>query len=218
MTPPPTDSGPSPTDTFRTIAAPTQGLYKEKGSKFLAFAFPATTETEVKSLLEQKRKEFFDARHHCYAYILGARGTLYRANDDGEPSGTAGKPIHGQLLSFDLTNVLLIVVRYFGGIKLGTSGLINAYRTAARDALQQAQVVERLITARFVAHFDYADMNDVMRQLKLLGLQPGAQRFEEQCQLQFDARLSAVSSVEKAFEPLHRIRLVRTDADGSQTE
>ena len=134
-------------DTYHTIAAPAEGLYKEKGSKFLAFAYPVHNTDEVKQHLEALRKEYFDARHHCYAYILGPTKEVYRANDDGEPSGTGGRPIHGQLLSADLTDTLVVVVRYFGGILLGASGLANAYKTAARDAITNATIIEKTIDA-----------------------------------------------------------------------
>ena len=157
-------------DTYRTITAPAEGLYKEKGSKFLAFAHPVATVEEVKVVLDELRKTYFDARHHCYAYILGPRKDAYRVNDDGEPSGTGGRPIHGQLLSADLTNTLVVVVRYFGGVLLGASGLANAYKTAARDAIAHATIVERTIDIRYRLAFEYALMNDVMRVLKDFGL------------------------------------------------
>ena len=131
-------------DTYRTIEGTSTGIYREKGSKFIAIARPVCTEDEIKSIVEDLRKEYYDARHHCYAYILGAKGEKWRVNDDGEPSGTAGKPIHGQLLSFNVTNVLVVVVRYFGGTKLGVSGLINAYKSATQDALQNATVITKL--------------------------------------------------------------------------
>lgn len=194
-------------DTYYTIQAPTEGLYKEKGSKFLAFAYPVRTEQEVKDLLEAKRKEFFDARHHCYAYILGADKAAWRANDDGEPSGTAGKPIHGQLMSKDLTDTLVIVVRYFGGIKLGVSGLINAYRTAARDALDKATILEKTVNLRYRLMFEYPLMNDVMRLLKQYDLQPLEQRFEMDCELYFEVRRSLAVQVYDAFAKLQGVRI-----------
>ena len=129
-------------DTYKTIASTSEGIYKEKGSKFLAFAIPVVSEAEIKEHIDKIKKEYYDARHHCYAYILGADKATYRINDDGEPSGTAGRPIHGQLLSKDLTNTLVVVVRYFGGIKLGVSGLITAYKAATKDALDNAVVIE----------------------------------------------------------------------------
>ena len=177
-------------DTFRTIATPSEGLYKEKGSKVLAFAFPVTSADEVKRHLDQLRKQYFDARHHCYAYILGPNKDAYRVNDDGEPSGTGGRPIHGQLLSADLTDTLVVVVRYFGGILLGASGLANAYKTAARDAINNATIVERTIDVRYRLHFEYPAMNDVMRIIKDFALKPENQRFELDCWLEVSVRQS----------------------------
>ncbi len=177
-------------DTYKTIAAPSEGLYKEKGSKFLAFAYPVRTIEEVKGHLEQLRKDYFDARHHCYAYILGARKDAFRANDDGEPSGTGGRPIHGQLLSADLTDTLIVVVRYFGGILLGASGLANAYKTAARDAIDHATVIEKTIDTRYRLGFAYETMNDVMRILKEYDLKPEKQDFNLDCSLEVAIRQS----------------------------
>ena len=177
-------------DTYRTIAAPAEGLYKEKGSKFLAFAFPVRTTDEVKEHLEALRKQYFDARHHCYAYIIGANKDAWRANDDGEPSGTGGRPIHGQLLSADLTDTLIVVVRYFGGILLGASGLANAYKTAARDAIDHAEIVERTIDVRYRLRFEYALMNDVMRIIKDFDLKPENQQFDLDCTLDLSVRQS----------------------------
>ncbi len=194
-------------DTYHTLATPSEGLYKEKGSKFLAFAYPVQSEEEVKALVEAKRKEYFDARHHCYAYILGPTKATYRINDDGEPSGTAGKPIHGQLLSLDLTNTLVIVVRYFGGIKLGVSGLINAYRTAARDALEQATIVEKTVDSRYRVLFRYEQMNDVMRLLKQFDLAPLNQQYDLQCSLDFAVRQSLAPRIEEAFVNLRTVQI-----------
>lgn len=177
-------------DTYKTIAAPSEGLYKEKGSKFLAFAYPVRTIEEVKDHLEQLRKDYFDARHHCYAYILGSRKDAFRANDDGEPSGTGGRPIHGQLLSADLTDTLIVVVRYFGGILLGASGLANAYKTAARDAIDHATVIEKTIDTRYRLGFAYETMNDVMRILKEYDLKPEKQDFNLDCSLEVAIRQS----------------------------
>ncbi|MCQ2270093.1 MAG: YigZ family protein [Bacteroidales bacterium] len=153
-------------DTYKTIAAPSEGIYREKGSKFIALAFPVETEAMVKERLAEVQKQYFDARHHCYSYILGPNKDAYRLNDNGEPSGTAGRPIHGQLLSKDLTNTLIIVVRYFGGIKLGVSGLINAYKTAAKEALEAATIIEKTIDETYNVSFDYSVMNSVMQLLK----------------------------------------------------
>lgn len=177
-------------DTYRTIAAPAEGLYKEKGSKFLSFAYPVHNVDDVKQHLEQLRKDYFDARHHCYAYILGANKDAFRANDDGEPSGTGGRPIHGQLLSADLTNTLIVVVRYFGGILLGASGLANAYKTAAREAIDHATIVERTIDVHYNLHFAYESMNDVMRILKDYDIKPENTNYGLDCSLEVAVRQS----------------------------
>ena len=196
-------------DTYKTIAAPATGLYKEKGSKFLAFAYPVLTVEEVKEHLERLRKEYFDARHHCYAYILGADRATYRANDDGEPSGTGGRPIHGQLLSFDVTDTLIVVVRYFGGVLLGASGLANAYKTAARDALQNATIIEKTIDIVYRLHFEYPLMNDVMRIMKEQGLTPRNQQFELDCQIDFAVRKSMAQRAHDAFDQLHGVTITQ---------
>ena len=196
-------------DTYRTLAAPAEGLYKEKGSKFLAFAYPVRTTDEVKAHLDELRKQYFDARHHSYAYILGPNKDAYRANDDGEPSGTGGRPIHGQLLSADLTDTLIVVVRYFGGILLGASGLANAYKTAARDAIDHAQIVERTIDVRYRLNFEYALMNDVMRILKDFELKPENQHFDLDCSLEVSVRQSM--SV-RLYDAVANLRAVRIEA------
>ena len=194
-------------DTYRTIAAPAEGLYKEKGSKFLAFAFPVRGTDEVKQHLDALRKEYFDARHHCYAYILGPAKDSYRANDDGEPSGTGGRPIHGQLLSADLTDTLIVVVRYFGGILLGASGLANAYKAAARDAISHATIVEKTIDITYRLHFEYPLMNDVMRLLKELGAQPRNQDFNLDCRLDISVRQSQSVRVYDALSKLYGLTI-----------
>ena len=153
-------------DSYKTIAKPAEGSYSEKRSKFLAYAFPVQNEQEVKQRLAEIQKKHWDARHHCYAYILGPHKDAYRLNDNGEPSGTAGRPIYGQLLSKDLTNTLVIVVRYFGGIKLGVSGLQNAYKVAAKEALDAAVIEERTVQETFRVTFEYMKMNDIMQILK----------------------------------------------------
>jgi uncharacterized YigZ family protein len=182
-------------DTYKTIRYASQGVYKEKGSKFLAFAYPIATEAEAKARLEELRKQYFDARHHCYAYILGADKAAYRINDDGEPSSTAGKPIYGQLLSHDLTNIIIVVVRYFGGIKLGVPGLINAYRTAAKDAIDNAIIIEKYVTEVYNLQFTYEQMNSVMKILKDEELPQCNQKFELDCSLDFSVRQSASTRV-----------------------
>ena len=194
-------------DTYKTISAPATGLYKEKGSKFMAFAYPVASVDDVKAHLDNLRKKYFDARHHCYAYILGADGSSYRANDDGEPSGTGGHPIHGQLLSFELTDTLIVVVRYFGGILLGASGLANAYKAAARDALSNATIIEKTINNTYRLHFEYPLMNDVMRLLKEQGLAPCNQQFDLDCHLDFAVRKSQAQRAYDAFALLHGVSI-----------
>ncbi len=164
-------------DTYSTLAAPATGEFRDRGSKFLAYAFPVEEEEEWQQHLESVKKEHPKARHHCYAYRLGMDENNYRANDDGEPSGTAGRPILGQIDSFGLTNVIVVVVRYFGGTLLGTSGLINAYKTCAQEALQNAEIAERVVEDVFRLRFDYPLMSDVMNAVKRLELQILKQEF-----------------------------------------
>ncbi len=194
-------------DTYKTIQASSEGLYKEKGSKFLAFAIPVVSEIEVKYHLDRIRKEFYDARHHCYAYILGPDKSIFRANDDGEPSGTAGRPIYGQLLSKGVTNTLVVVVRYFGGIKLGVSGLISAYKIAAQDALSNAEIVEKTINGVYRLQFEYPLMNDVMRVLKEYNLEQFNQKFEMDCTLDFSVRRSISTRICDAFIKIQGVTL-----------
>ncbi len=156
----------NPQDTFLTISDTAEGFYKEKGSKFLAFAYPVTSEEEVKEHIEALKKKYYDARHHCYAYVLGKDKEIFRANDDGEPSSTAGKPILGQLHAADVTNVLIVVVRYFGGKKLGASGLIIAYKTAAADALENANIIPHILKQELAVQCSFAEVNGVMRLAK----------------------------------------------------
>lgn len=200
-------------DTYKTITSPAEGIYKEKGSKFLAFAIPVVSEAEVKENVERLKKEYYDARHHCYAYILGHDKAVYRANDDGEPSGTAGRPIHGQLLSKDITNTLVVVVRYFGGIKLGVSGLITAYKAATKDALDNAEIIEKTVNEVYHVEFEYPLMNDVMRLLKDENLDQFNQRFEMNCSLDFSVRKSKSARVTDAFSKIRGVTLsfVRTE-------
>lgn len=194
-------------DIFHTIKSASEGLYKEKGSKFLAFAFPVQSLDEVKQHLDLLRKDYFDARHHCYAYILGPNKDTWRANDDGEPSGTGGRPIHGQLLSADLTDTLIVVVRYFGGILLGASGLANAYKAAARDAIEHAVIIEKTIDIRYRLHFEYAAMNDVMRIIKDFGLTPRDQDFNLDCRLDVNVRQSESVRFYDAVANLRTVRI-----------
>ncbi len=171
------------TDTYMTIEGKAQGLFKEKGSRFIALAYPVSSEEEVKDILANLKKEYYDARHHCYAYVLGFKGEIWRANDDGEPSSTAGKPIHGQIVSRSLTNTLVVVIRYFGGTKLGVSGLINAYKTSASDALDNAVVITKKVKDVFLVKFPYLVMNDIMKLVKDEELDILNQQFDMNCEM-----------------------------------
>lgn len=177
-------------DTYYSIGAPSEGIYKELGSRFIALAYPVETEAEVKDLVSGLRKQYHDARHHCYAYRLGLGGTVSRASDDGEPSGSAGRPILGQLLSDDLSDVLVVVVRYFGGIKLGVPGLIRAYKTSTSDALAAAQRISKTAGAWYRIEFPYEAMQEVMSLVKDLGLPQRAQDFSTVCSMEVRVRLS----------------------------
>lgn len=186
-------------DSYNTITGNGEGLYKEKGSKFIAIAFPVETEDDFKRVQEDIRKKYYDARHHCYAYMLGTDQSVFRANDDGEPSGTAGKPILNQILSKEMTNVGVIVVRYFGGTKLGVSGLIRAYKTAAREALDNAPAEHRTVNEIFGLTFDYPLMNEVTRVMKELNLEQQSPRFEMNCYFEISIRKSEAEKVIQKF-------------------
>ena len=193
-------------DTYRTIAAPTAPvLFKEKQSKFLGYAFPVASEADVKTHLEQLRKEHVGAVHFCYAYQLGAEKKQYRANDDGEPSNSAGIPIYGQLLSFDLTNVVVVVVRYYGGIKLGVGGLIAAYRTTAQLALESAPIEERTIDVAFKIGFDYPMLNKVMRLVKEHQLTIMHQSHALHCEMLVATRKKNAEKVQGVLATWHEI-------------
>ena len=187
-------------DAYRSIAAPSEGLFKDNGSRFIALAYPVETEEEVKSIVAGLRKQYHDARHHCYAYRLGYKGDVFRSSDDGEPSGSAGRPILGQIDSAGLSDILVVVVRYFGGIKLGIPGLIRAYKTSTADALSQATVIEKIAGQSFRLHFDYLSMNDVMKVLKDMDIPQRAQTFGADCSLEVRVRLSALEDFKKRTE------------------
>lgn len=176
-------------DCYLSISEPSSGIYKDKGSKFLAFAYPVRCETEIKDIISRIKKEYYDARHHCYAYRLGYKGDIWRFNDDGEPSSTAGKPIYGQLLSNRLSDILIVVVRYFGGIKLGVPGLIKAYKSAAQDAIAQAQIIEKTATENITFRFYYENMNPVMKILKDMNAEIIRQDFDNECIMEISVRL-----------------------------
>jgi len=196
------------TDSYKTIQATSEGIYKEKGSKFIAYAFPVTCEDDIKNEIATLKKEYYDARHHCYAYMLGADKKNFRANDDGEPSSTAGKPILGQILSSELTNILIVIVRYFGGTKLGVSGLIHAYKTAALDAISNADIIEKTVNDIYEIHFDYLVMNDVMRIIKEEEPLQIGQDFNLTCKIILSIRQS---EVEKIIERFSKITSVKSE-------
>jgi uncharacterized YigZ family protein len=198
----------SENDLYKTIDFPSEEvLLKEKNSKFFGYAFPITSEEEVKEILDRLRKEHFSARHWCYAYQIGTEKIQYRANDDGEPNNSAGMPIYGQIQSFEVTNVLVVVVRYFGGVKLGVGGLISAYKTAAQMALENATIVEKTINKHFVISFGYAHMNKVMRIIKEKNLQIVAQKMEMDCEIEISIRKKNAQNLLDTFENLYELKV-----------
>jgi uncharacterized YigZ family protein len=195
-------------DTYKTIQAESKGIFKDRGSKFLAFAFPVKSEDEIKNHLQFLRKEFHDARHQCYAYRLGVEDQLYRTYDDGEPSGTAGKPIYGQILSQELTNILIVVVRYFGGTLLGTTGLIHAYRTAAKECLANSLIIYQLLEYKMKLLFRYEEMNSVMRVLKEEAVIVSEQKFDSECSLSISVGKSRVAALYERLNKLNHVTLI----------
>lgn len=194
-------------DTFFTIAAPVEGIYKEKMSKFISFALPVASAAEVKKYIAEYQKKYYDARHVCWAYMIGAARNEFYSNDNGEPSGTAGKPILGQINSIGITNVLVIVVRYFGGIKLGTSGLIAAYREAAREALDAAEIIECHETDEISFTFPYLAMNDVMRLSKSTDVDIISQIFDNSCEMTLRTRRDNSESLRKRLNDIDGVTM-----------
>ena len=180
----------NPSDEYRSIAAPAEGLFKDNGSRFIALAYPVESEESVKEIVAGLRKEYHDARHHCYAYRIGHDGAVFRSSDDGEPSGSAGRPILGQIDSAGLSDILVVVVRYFGGIKLGIPGLIRAYKSSTADALANATVVEKTAGTVYRISFDYLSMNAVQKVLKDMNLPQSSQEFSQSCSLVTRVRLT----------------------------
>lgn len=193
-------------DTYKTISKSSEeALFKDKNSKFFGYAFPVTNEDEIKAHLEALKKQHHSARHWCYAYQIGTERISYRANDDGEPSNSAGQPIYGQIQSFELTNVLVVVVRYFGGVKLGVGGLINAYRTGAQMALENSNIIEKTINIDYLIRFDYKNMNKVMRIIKEKQLKIVNQTLELDCQIQISVRKKDSETIFEIFNQLFEI-------------
>lgn len=182
-------------DTYRSIEKPSQGIYKEKGSKFLSFAYPVANEEEIQDLIHRLKKQYHDARHHCYAYILGKDMKNYRSNDDGEPNHSAGDPILGQIKSNELTQILIVVVRYFGGTKLGVGGLIRAYKTAAAEAISSAEIVEKTVMVPIEFSFGYLSMDEVMKTVKKYNLKIISQEFDNSCRIKVVCRESLAEEV-----------------------
>ena len=195
-------------DTYKTIARTSEGLYKEKMSKFISFAVPVSTLDEVKEKLEIYQKKYYDARHICWAYMLGHQRVDFRSNDNGEPSGTAGKPILGQINSFGLTNILIVVIRYFGGIKLGTSGLIVAYREAAAEAIRANEIIECLVEDDIRVAFEYPFLNDVMRIVKEDNVTIISQYFNLDCDMTLRVRRSAVDYLRSRLAKVESLRFL----------
>lgn len=193
-------------DTYRTLDFPSEEvLYKEKNSKFFGYAFPISSEEEAKEILDSLRKQHHSARHWCYAFQIGTEKIYFRANDDGEPSNSAGMPIYGQIQSFEITNVLVVVVRYFGGVKLGVGGLISAYRTAAQMALEVSEIVEKTIDIHYLVSFDYKNMNKVMRVIKEKNLNIVSQKMEMSCEIEIKTRKKNAEQVFDIFSNLYEI-------------
>ena len=189
-------------DSYKTIRTTSQGIYKEKGSRFIALAYPVSDQEEIKPIIDALRKEHHEARHHCFAYILGKERAIWRVNDDGEPSGTAGRPILGQINSAELTNILIVVIRYFGGTLLGVSGLINAYRSAAALAIASAEVIELTMQEFYEIYYPFGSMNDVMKILKEENVGKAEQSFDLECSIKINFRESVK---EKILNRLSRV-------------
>lgn len=195
-------------DTYKTILKPSEEiLFKEKNSKFFGYAFPVKTEDDIKELLDAIKKQHHSARHWCYAYQLGTETIAYRANDDGEPNNSAGMPIYGQIQSFNVTNILIVVVRYFGGIKLGVGGLISAYRTSAQLSLEASKIVELTINIEYLIVFDYKNMNKVMRIIKEKNLNVMNQKLELNCELTISVRKKDAEAVLNSFSILFEVKI-----------
>ena len=192
-------------DTYKTIKSPVEGLFKDRGSKFLAYAYPIEYENEVKPLVENLKKEHFKAVHHCYAYRLGLDRNNFRVNDDGEPSGTAGRPILNTLLSQDITNILVVVVRYFGGTLLGVPGLINAYKSATVEALAVAEIYEKTVNDVYNVSFEFVQMNDVMKVVKEFSLKIRNQTYNNQCSMELEFRKTLTNQVIGKLEKIDGI-------------
>ena len=194
-------------DTYLTIEKPTEAIFKDKGSKFLTYTYPVENDQQIKEILNQLKKEHHTANHHCYAYRLGADKMNFRANDDGEPSNTAGKPILGQIQSFDLTNILVVVVRYFGGTLLGVSGLINAYKNSANEVIKASTIIEKQILYNYTINFYFEYLNDVMKLLKQLDCKINNQQFDNNCEISFAIRKANSEQCEEKLKKIEGLKI-----------
>jgi uncharacterized YigZ family protein len=197
-----------PKDFYKTITASSEGLFKDKGSKFLSFAYPIDSEEQVKSIVKDLKKKYHDARHHCFAYRIGSDENNYRLNDDGEPSGTAGKPIFGQIQSHGLSDILIVVVRYFGGVLLGTSGLINAYKNSALDAISHAELIEKIVKQEVDITFPYEMISQAMRIIKDENLEVKQQQLTENCCISLYVRLTEYDRIKEKFRNTYGINVI----------
>ncbi len=200
-------------DTYLTLAEASEGFYKEKGSKFIGLAYPIKKEEQVKEIIDGLKKQYYDARHHCYAYVLGNDGERFRANDDGEPGHSAGDPILGQIRSHNLTNLLIVVVRYFGGTKLGVPGLVHAYRTAAADAIEEGEIVEKILMVDIPFRFEYLSMNDVMKLIKEYDLQILNQHFDNLCEMEISVREKRFAEVLEKLKKIDGVDVLLEEED-----
>lgn len=201
-------------DSYKTIQKIAEGYITERKSKFISYVIPIETEDEVRTILEEYRKKYYNARHICWAYMLGAEREDYRANDDGEPSGTAGRPILGQINSFELTNVLVLVVRYFGGTLLGTGGLVRAYKAAAATAIENATIVEKTIDHTLVLHFQYPLLNEVMRILNQFEEASWTQNFTETCEMEIIIRQSQSRQIAQSLSAIYGVTVIAPQDEG----
>lgn len=199
-------------DLYKTISAESKGQFKDRGSRFIAFAYPVKTESEIKDKISLLRKEYYDARHHCFAWRLGADWERYRINDDGEPSGSAGRPIFGQIQSRELTDILVVVCRYFGGTLLGVSGLINAYRSATVQALEEVRIIEKRVEKLIRLEFSYEAMNGVMSIVKDYGLQFEDQHFDLDCSLTLRVWMREYAALEQSFSRVEGCRIINEES------
>lgn len=203
-------------DSYKTIEKTAEGYITERKSKFISYVIPVESEDEVKPILEEYRKKYYSARHVCWAYMLGSSREEFRTNDDGEPSGTAGRPILGQINSYELTNVLILVVRYFGGTLLGTGGLVKAYKEAAAAAIENAKIIEKTVDDTFILHFDYSLLNEVMRKLNQFEESSWTQNFTETCEMEVNIRQSQSKQLFQSLSAIYGVTVVQSPNEDDQ--